>query len=236
MCCDLLKATGIAGRPNSFFRPQSIKNFCDWWGVPHTSITTFDQAYIDTVLRCGSDGTGCFGMRMMFSNMDCLQSRLRQLFPEPRSDKARLEAAFGSLRFIHLNRTDKVAQAVSYLQAEQSGLWHKHADGRTREQIDAVGLPGYDFENLSAKYELLCKERDDWSTWFAANKISALSIAYEELSIDPQNTLRKMLSFIGLSQTAADAAKADTTRLANATSQAWADRFRRDAGLPPIAK
>ena len=41
-----------------------------------------------------------------------------------------------SNRYLHLSREDKLAQAVSDLKAEQSGLWHVFTDGSERETTD----------------------------------------------------------------------------------------------------
>lgn len=231
MCCDLLASTRVAGNPNSFFRPQSIADFCSAWDVPETAIETFDQSYIDTALERGSAGTGCFGMRIMFSNMASLQARLTQLYPDADADVTRLSKAFGPLRFIHLTRTNKVAQAISYVRAEQSGLWHRHSDGRERERSPIDAESGYDHAQIAEKYKLLMGEKSGWTQWFNENAIKPLTITYEDLAADPHREMRRVFAYLDLSIDGLAQMACDTSRLSDVTSIEWETRFRAEAGL-----
>ena len=126
LLCDLLTDTGIAGRPNSFFRRESILEWADDFNVSAVEWDEdhqFDQAYLAAVLQEGEAGTPVFGMRLMWESVAELSKRLESFYPVLPSDSARFRSAFGSPRYLHLTREDKVAQAVSLLRAEQSGLW-----------------------------------------------------------------------------------------------------------------
>jgi hypothetical protein len=35
LLCEMLAATGVAGRPNSYFRQEDVEAWADAWGVPH---------------------------------------------------------------------------------------------------------------------------------------------------------------------------------------------------------
>jgi LPS sulfotransferase NodH len=75
MLCDLLRRTGIAGAPESLFRPADIATYANEWGVTATD-QSWGRAYIDAACRHGRAGTGCFGMRIMWRDMPGFLARL----------------------------------------------------------------------------------------------------------------------------------------------------------------
>ncbi|MEL6571722.1 MAG: Stf0 family sulfotransferase [Pseudomonadota bacterium] len=234
LLCDLLWQTGVAGKPNSFFRPQSIPNWCDRWGLTPTTITTFDQTYLATAITKGAMGTGTFGLRIMHNNLAPLLGRLKEMFGQT-NDVAVLTEAFGPLKFLHLNRSDKVAQAVSLAMAEQTGLWHKNADGSDRENFHLAPEPTYTYESVAHELKILTDEAKGWPSWFAANSVTPLYVDYETLSQRPTETLSEILVFLGKDPQNASKAKPGTQKLASAINDTWAKRFRAEAGLPPPA-
>lgn len=229
LLCDLLTDTTVAGRPNSFFRLQSMQSSqAVRLGVDTThwtSPTAFGQAYVNAAIKEGTAGTGIFGMRLMWDQVENLSQRLAVLHPNLASDLARIEAAFGATTFIHLSREDKVAQAVSRLKAEQSGLWHLHADGSDRERSKPAERPVYntaEIQNQVADY----RQFDlNWRHWFAANHIQPLTITYEALVAAPQATLATILSALGQDPQIATTITPRTKKLANKTSLDWQARF-----------
>ena len=191
----------------------------------------FDRGYLTAVLHLGSAGTDIFGMRVMWRDFPNLLQRLSVLFPNLASDHARLQAAFGPTRYIHLTRQDKVAQAISRLKAEQSGLWHIHADGSERERVKPRQAAIYDPQIL-AKQVAAYEEHDAaWVRWFAQQNIQPLPITYEALAANPQTILASVLSTIGLDPTIAKTVAPRTAKLADSESRAWAARFRQEKGL-----
>ena len=233
LLCDLLFKTGIAGRPNSFFRPQSMADFATGWNVPVQTLDGFDQSYIDTVLMHGSAGTGCFGMRIMWNNIARLSARLGMLHPEVSGDFERLQVAFGPMDFIHLTRADKVAEAVSLTIAEQSGLWHRNADGSEMERTAPSTEPAYDFAQIQAAYREVTEGQDAWYDWFTAQGIEPLAVTYEALAKAPVTELARILEFLGLDPEKANGITPGTAKLATRRNFEWAARFRADAGLAP---
>lgn len=234
LLCDLLTQTGVAGHPNSFFCPQSIADFAAEWDVPAPTLESFDQSYIETAIAHGSARTGCFGMRIMWqNNIPGLLQRLVTLFPRCDSDLDRLHAAFGPLAFIHLSRQDRVAEAVSYAMAEQTGLWHRHADGTEMERIAPPTEPIYHFDQIQLFYQEVNEGHAQWDTWFADQGIKPLRVIYEDLAHDPLGAMRTILRFLDLDPAAADGITPGTARMADARNADWAARFRTEAGLAP---
>jgi len=229
LLCDLLTDTGVAGRPDSFFRSQSILWWADYLGVPVADWTDpyeFDQAYLNAVLQEGSRGTPVFGMRLMWEHVDYLSKRLAAFYPGLSGDIDRFHAAFGSICFVHLSREDKVAQAVSLIKAEQTGLWHSNVDGTERERLKPGQSPVYDAQAISeqaAEYE---RQDAAWLEWFDHQEIEPLRITYEALSNSPQATLAIVLSALNVDAAIAETVKPRTARLADRENHEWVRRFR----------
>lgn len=237
LLCDLLADSRVAGRPDSFFRLQSMRS---WWaqqlGVSVAEWSdehAFDHSYFTAVLQEGAGGTQVFGMRLMWSQVDNLSKRLGVLYPGLSSDMARFRAAFGPIRFVHLSRKDKVAQAVSLIKAKQSGLWHVNADGTEREREKPGQVPAYDARVLSEQVAEYERHDAAWVDWFVEQNIQPVRITYEALSDNPQATLAIILSALGLDPTIAEPVKPRTTKLADSEGREWATRFRTvQEGIP----
>jgi LPS sulfotransferase NodH len=223
LLCDLLKETGVAGRPDSFYRSQSIADYAKRLSVAPGP--DFERRYLAAVVAAGTGDTGMFGMRVMWPTMPELAERLAALFPALTTETDRLAAVFGTPRYIHLERKDKVAQAVSRARAEQSGLWHRHADGSERERVKDDRPPVYDAAQLTAFVAEAEAHNAAWEAWFAAGQIEPLRLSYEELAADPPGTLAKVLSTLGLNAGIAQTVKPRTARMADTESLSWAARF-----------
>jgi LPS sulfotransferase NodH len=231
LLCDLLTDTGICGRPNSFF----TRRFVHYWArelnlsvAQWNNEHEFDQSYLCAVLQRGADGTRVFGMRLMWESVVELSKRLESFYPDRSNDNARFCSAFGSPCYLHLTRADKVAQAVSLLRAEQSGLWHVFADGSERERHKSGQVPIYDASLLSELVAMLEEHDAAWLEWFSLQDIEPLRITYEALSCEPKDVMATVLSFIGLDSGVAGAAEPKTAKLADSENHEWAARFRQE--------
>ncbi len=229
LLCDLLTETRVAGRPDSFFRGESREWWAEYFNVSTSgceSLLDFDQAYLNAVVEEGRHETPVFGMRVMWESLGDLLYRLGHFFPDETSDRARLEQAFGSLTYIHLSRYDKIAQAVSHLRAEQSGLWHRHADGTERERMKPTEETVYDAQRIAKLVAEAVSHDTAWEAWFEQHHISPVHIAYEDLSKEPRAVLARILAAIGQDPKIAISIEPKTSKLANAESLEWISRFR----------
>ena len=239
LLCDLLADTGVAGRPDSFFRRQSIP----WW-AHHLNLSVaewgdeheFDRSYLTAVQQQGSGGTQVFGMRLMWESVGALSKRLELHYPGLPSDSARFRTAFGPPFYVHLSREDKIAQAVSLLKAEQTGLWHVAADGTERERVKPGQAPVYDAQGLSEQVAELEGHDAAWASWFARQKIQPVRITYEALSTEPLTTLAIVLTALGQDPTIAGTVEPRTAKLADSESREWAARFRTERRSRVLSK
>ncbi|MDP3897052.1 MAG: Stf0 family sulfotransferase [Mesorhizobium sp.] len=230
LLCDMLAATGVAGRPHSFFRQEDIPEWADYWGVPQSDLADdpeFDRAYLAAMLRDGTGDTGVFGLRLMWASVADATRRLDRLHPGLPDAPARFEKAFGPTLYVHLSRRDKVAQAVSRIRAEQSGLWHLGADGTERERTAPPRPAAFDADRIAALVAELQADDAAWNDFFAAHRIEPLRLTYETMAADPQPALANILSALGRDPELARTVHPGTAKLANDTSREWADRFRK---------
>lgn len=223
LLCDLLARSRVAGRPESYFRPASIPDYSMAWGVERGA-DGWGHSYIESVRHNGEAGTGCFGMRIMWSDMPAFLERLAILYPAVSSDRERLRSQFGVGYFVRLSRNDKVAQAVSLVIAAQTGLWHRNADGTVRQGSEPAEPPRYDSGQIAAELEMLENEARGWDTWFSAQSIAPLDLTYESLSREPVEQTMAVLSHIGSKSDMVPAV--GTAKLATSLNDEWGDRYR----------
>lgn len=229
LLCKLLAATGIAGSPGSHFHEPSLAEWLadlDLPEIPGGSERDTVAAVFRAAIERGRGGTPVFGVRLQRHSFAFFTEKLALLHPEPAGDVARMQAAFGRTLFIHLTRADKVAQAVSLVRAEQTGLWHRAADGSELERTAPPREPEYDFKALRAAYEQLTGYEHAWAAWFASEGLAPLRLTYDALSADPAGTLATVLEALGLAREAANGVAPGVAKLADATSRDWIERFR----------
>lgn len=229
LLCKLLAAAGVSGNPDSHFHRPSL---AAWQKAHNVAVmdgederTTLARVFAAAIAK-GCGDTGMFGLRMQRGSADYFMEKLSILHPGHTSDKARIEAAFGRTLFIYLSRADKIAQVVSYVKAEQTGLWHVAPDGSELERLAPPREPVYDGPALVQCYETMTGFERAWEDWFAREGISPLRLDYDALSASPRETLRAVLTALGLDGKAADAVSPGVKKIADRVNDEWAERLR----------
>jgi LPS sulfotransferase NodH len=233
LLCGLLASTKAAGNPDSFYGRKFMPAWAAEWRLPARDVMSardFNIAYLNAAIAVGKGGTGIFGLRLMRENLDELSEILDQIFPQLPSDRARLEKAFGPILYIHLSREDKLAQAISLVKAEQTGLWHMAPDGTEIERLAPPEEPHYDFARINREVMELESYDTAWNSWFTAQGIAPLRIGYESLSANPAAALTSICEALGIQAPNARDVSPGVAKLADETSQDWMRRYRLDAG------
>ncbi len=231
LLCGLLAATGRAGDPDSYFGGRFILWWADQWGLPRAetlSPADYASLYLDAAMRAGRGGTPVFGLRLMRENLPEAMDFIGRRHPGLPSDRARFEAAFGRTAFVHLSRADKLAQAVSLVKAEQTGLWHVAPDGSELERLAPPQEPVYDFERLRREVADLDAYDRAWNDWFTAEAIDPLRVDYDALAADPAGVLTAVCEAIGIEPPDPAEVEPGVARLADALSADWMARYRED--------
>jgi LPS sulfotransferase NodH len=244
LLCDLLEATGIAGRPDEYFealrdtgRPRQPREYFE--GVddpevlellprsapPLAGEEPFERR-LAAVVRAATTPNGVFGAKVMWGYHDDLQARLAQLPAlAALDDAARLARLLGDVRYVHVRREDVVAQAVSLWRAVQTRAWRADDGGAAADQ------PRYSFAGIDHLVRMLRSHDRRWRRWFTARSIAPLELRYEAVAGDPAGALTRTLEHIGIaSELAGEPPAPRLRRQADDISREWAERYRGESG------
>jgi LPS sulfotransferase NodH len=233
LLCKML-ASARAGKPGSFFREPDIAEWADRWQVAHpdgTETAVFDRTYLAAMLAGGRGGTDIFGLRIMWGSVATAAIRFDRAHGGSVDIAQRFQTMLGETPlYIHLSRTDKVAQAISLYRAEQSGLWHLAADGSVIEGETSPQPVTYNAHRIAQIVTERTSDDEAWNRFFADRGLKPVRLTYEAISADPRAALGLVLSALGLDPTIATAIAVPTAKIGDQTNADWAERFRSTPG------
>jgi LPS sulfotransferase NodH len=241
LLCETLRDTGVAGNPLEFFEavpetgaprrpcdylqglddPEALALVAD--APPHEPPPYSDlravgnyAEHLENVLRTGTTPNGVFGAKLMWAHLEDLGRTLGAT-----DLHAVVDDVFGRPRFVWVRRADTVRQAVSLWRAMQTQSWRA-------ENATATGEPRYSFTALRHLVELLEAHDVAWGRFFAAASAPVLELTYEDVDANLGGAVRRTLEHIGIEAADLDALP-PLRRQADERSDAWADRYARDA-------
>jgi LPS sulfotransferase NodH len=226
LLCELLAGTGVAGRPEEYFECLSatgrarqpreyfpedadpdILDLLPPLLAPLPAVVWEER--LAGAREHGTTPNGVFGAKMMWAYLpDFLEHG------EP-------EAQLGPLRWVHVERRDTVAQAISLWRAVQTAQWR--AENRDAE-VEPVFHAGA-IAHLKRRQE---EHAAAWRAWFAERGIEPLEIVYEDFAEEPRATICSVLDHIGVPSEGVHVPAPPMRRQADARSQEWVDRFREE--------
>jgi trehalose 2-sulfotransferase len=213
LLCSLLTSTGVLGRPESYFREADEAAWAARFGLPTDGPQVRNHsAFVQAVRREATSDNGVFAARVMWGSLDRLLSGLGQ-HPDD-SDLVTLQRAFGPLAFVHLSRTDVVAQAVSWCRAEQTGFWQ---DGDV-----AVRPPEEDLERMVALVGTIRDHDSAWQAWFDRHAVRPYAVTYEGLVRDLRGTVLGIARHLGVELPRQWRPVSPHRQQADATNDRWA--------------
>jgi LPS sulfotransferase NodH len=220
LLCGLLRATGVAGLPESYFRLPDEATWAARWGVERRADgAVVYRDFARAAVAAGTTANGVFGARLMWGTLDHMLVGLRAGRSDVGgTDLDLLTDAFGPLRFVHLRRVDVVAQAVSWARAEQTGYW--------QEGDVAASEPAFDIEQIRSLVATIEEHNAAWRAWFASVGARPYGLRYEDVVADPAGALRGVLGFLGLDWPRGHRVEVGTRRQADEHSADWIARYR----------
>jgi LPS sulfotransferase NodH len=220
---QLLRATGIAGRPEEYFWRDNEPLYQQLWKV-----SSYPD-YLQHALTAGTTPNGVFGAKMDVSGaLSHFEHQLRSLpqFSEPgRPFQSILTSLFPNLKFIWLTRRNKVRQAVSWWKAVQSSEWARTKGDRA---ITAPPLH-YNFAAIDQlATESLLREAA-WQAYFSEWQVSPLALVYEDLIVHYAGAVARVVDFLGVREPYVLSEEAITlVKQADRVSEEWVQRYREE--------
>lgn len=225
----LLDSTGVAGHPQAYFRAPDETLYAERWGLPHGGQGALDYGdFVRAALAEGRTGNGVFGAKVMWGTLEEVLGKLAPVHPGLAADPlALLTRAFGRIRFVYLRRDDTLAQAVSWLRAEQTGTWYVGGHGEIGSTAPiGGGLPAYDPARIGELVRTIDDHNTAWRQWFAAAGVRPLAVRYEELHADMVGTVGAILAFLGRPLPAGRTLTAHHRRQVDRLNAEWIERYR----------
>jgi len=228
LLCGLLRSTGVAGRPESYFRLPDESSWADRWRLARGHGGGCDyRDYVAAAVAEGSTDNGVFGARVMWRTLEEMVAKLGVVYPDRAgADLELLTAAFGRTRFVHLWREDTVAQAVSWVRAEQMHYWQQGdtaAPGRD---------PYFDPEQIRSMVQTIAENNAAWRDWFTRIGVWPYQVRYEALAADMAGVTRGILNFLGLKLPRGRRIVPGHRRQADGINEEWIARYR---GMGPVS-
>jgi LPS sulfotransferase NodH len=203
----LLFNTGALGSPLEYFEPEHARKWVAKLGAEDF------ETVLTRLYQCRTSKSGWFGVKAHWS----------QFAPIAAIDEL---LQFLDIRtYIAIRRRDRLAQAISVVVAQQTQAWISfQAAGRE---------PVYNFSSIRAAISMIDSQVSKWDAFFAANLISPLIVDYEDLVIDPDSVVEKIMRDLGVAGHGRNRTSRIPARQASALNDRWREQYLRDlASLP----
>jgi trehalose 2-sulfotransferase len=242
LLCELLRATGIAGRPLEHFEvlrhsgaPRQPREYFE--GVHDFGVLDrlaslrppradrndeTPEQWWERILADGTTENGVWGGKLMWGHVDDLVGRAGELLDDDADLEAVVDRLLGNIRLVFVTRPDKVAQAVSLWRAVQTESWRSGA--RSERECAA-----YVFEGIDHLRRQLEEHEAAWHRFFAHCGRPVYEVAYDDLSADPRGTTAEVLRALDLP--ASGVPEPEMRRQGDERSTEWAERYRAEAGV-----
>lgn len=167
--CSLLDQTGVLGYPTEYFNTDArTKQFGTYPSDP--------VKQVKKIIELGSTPNGVYGLKIMpFQADDAVTSRWASVLPD--------------LRWVFLERTDVVAQAVSWVKAYQTGQWRSKA-------VEARAAPIYDQNKIAIELANIIAGNARWNLFFALNDIEPIRLNYETITANPKPAIKNIAEIL----------------------------------------
>jgi trehalose 2-sulfotransferase len=204
--CQSLWQTGVMGAPLEYLnfennmRPMAIR-----LGAKTPA------EYLARLLVRRATRNGVFGLKAHFPHF---KAALRR-FP-------RMLKAMPPMRFIHIERKDKVAQAVSMAKALQTNAWISLTPPKEIPLFYSADL-------IAACMREIDKQTEGWTRWFETTGTDAYVVHYEDLLADRERVTGDIVRLLEAEHDEADTIHLPAVeRQGDVVNAEWVRRFRAD--------
>jgi trehalose 2-sulfotransferase len=233
LLCDALRATGQAGMPFEYLNGHG--GFMAWrargnlpsptlrgragmlkrrafgdpgWLMCYRWNQRSIERYLDWIAELRTTPNGVFAIKVHGRQFDEWTARYQ-------FDVLRWGAP---VSWVHLQREDRLAQAVSHSIAVQTGQWSSTGQ--------AVASPVYDAAMIAAALQTMQGHEDCWSRFFAERGIQPFELTYERLVGDFEHSVRAVLALLDVEVESVPPQR--LRRQSGQVNEEWIERFTLD--------
>lgn len=205
LCDYLYRGSGIVA--HEYFQPfQYMAALAERWSS--IEIDRIDpKRYMTALVANRTSKGGVLGIKLHGSHISIFQFFRRYLAQDI------------PLHALYLKRHDKIAQAVSYFIAAETGKWSSHFDSNSK-------LPKYSFSGIKAKLTSILNQEKRAEFFLADSNVMSHTIYYESL-VSGEEEVPDFLRDIVLGETLGFASSR-TRKQSGLLNMIFADRFVRD--------
>jgi len=206
LCWELWR-TGVLGAPVEFLNPYDALPV-----LMNRFKASSPSDYITKLIAHRSSKNGVFGLKTHSHHFEAFLKQYPLLLE-----------ALSPVTFIHINRRNKLAQAVSMAKALQTDFWTSRIESE-RPPVQ------YDRELIAKCLEEVELQELKWPQWFEAHGITPFQVLYEDLIADTPKVVRSIVELLGVQDDEPDEVHVPPTkRQGDGTNRDWIERFKREA-------
>ena len=201
LLCELLGRTGLAGAPDEFFSPYTMRVMMERWGVETLA------EYVQELFARELSPNGVFGAKAHWTQYESAFGRTDpgELLPH--------------VRFVCITRRDRLRQAVSWARAQQTGKFHAQDPARAE-------AAKFDADHIAQMLKRIEREEQRWESTFARLANAPHRVVYEDLIAAPDETVREVLALLAVEAPAdLHIPPPRLERQADALSNEWVERY-----------
>jgi LPS sulfotransferase NodH len=220
---EALEFTSIAGRPREYFEPQYESDWFARLGIKD------ETECMEKFLAAGATSNGVFGAKVHWHQFGYLRDKLGLARGAFNGDLENLAQTFPGVKFIYLTRRDKVLQAISYVKAIQTDVWHSLPLGVTGTDATRPPPPApiFDAKEIARWVARFTEDERRWQRYFDIAGIEPYEVVYEDFLESYDSTVRSILQYLGAANThALNVVAPRLQKLGDETSYDWAGRYR----------
>lgn len=182
LLCDYLTQNGM-GSPTEYF--QYPFGEANRWAYQALGVPTDDFVGYLRELRAQAPN-GIFGAKLTWDHKLVLLENARRLDPKIQE----LEDLFPGVKWIFVQRRDKIAQAISLWRAVKTGRWHSLDPKVENAQLE------YDYFGIIWHLFTILFDEYLWEDYFQRRGLQPATVYYENLVRDPNNTIMQLVNYI----------------------------------------
>ena len=210
-----------------------FKHFLDSQDLGRPRIFNAKRNFIDSSSHTGDNWSLTLYPVYIEKLLSCVQQAYN--LPETLTFAKSLETVFPRIKYIYLTRKNVVRHAISWVKGSQTDR-----KAVTKLTIVEAGndVVWYDAEEISNHIKKIQNIQSQWEDFFVQEEITPLRLYYEDICEDNPACVETIAEFLKVKRTFSETALQETfakdhapMKQADATTDAWETRYRKEQGL-----